>query len=59
VEGKLIFRLSHSVLLLTKRHASPLVLIHEDKIERIESPKNRYILWEQRGAVTPKPAETK
>jgi hypothetical protein len=41
VEGKLIFRLSHSVLLLTKRHGSPLVVIPEEKIERIESLKNQ------------------
>jgi hypothetical protein len=44
VEGKLIFRLSHSVLLLTNRHGSPLVVIPEEKIERIESMKNHYPL---------------
>jgi len=42
VEGKLIFRLSHSVLLLIKRSGSPLVVIPEEKIKRIESLNNKW-----------------
>ena len=45
VEGILVFRLSHSVLLLTKRHGSPLVVIPEERIERIESLKTPVPAW--------------
>jgi hypothetical protein len=54
VKGILIFRLSHSVLLLTKRHGSPLVVIPEEKIQRIESLKNQYLPGPRRSTATPK-----
>jgi hypothetical protein len=39
VQGRLMFHLSHSLLLLVERHGTPLVVIPEEKVERIESPK--------------------